>query len=158
MIIQRTVFAPALPAEPVIETVDIANADFSSWNGNVPSGWTLDSTSQVHHMQNYPSQGGNVVMLTADNRLRQTVTVTAGRSYRFSIHAGPMYSGGGTRSRITVGFDGVDDNWAFNVAGGFTEYAHVFSFPKDTAETELTIQCNVDEDLFIGGIAMRLEP
>ena len=119
----------------VIETVDILNADFESWNGRTLNDW---QTSGVVD-QTYGHTGYSAILQQYAS-ISQTCEITGGHQYELSAWLkGVIY---GANFEVSVSFDhGAGHQFEGIVENNWGEQKWRFYVPEDA--TEVTIRFTV---------------
>ena len=103
-------------ALPCAAWAQVANGDFETWSGGLPSDWTtIDSGIGVSQTSSVTYQGNSAAAVAVNTGtqgstdLRQTVSVTAGSSYDFSVWV--YHTEGAVKARLYVdGYQGYSNN------------------------------------------------
>lgn len=100
-----------------LHTVDaqVTNGSFENWTGNTPDGWTtVDSGISLSENTAITKEGSSsarIIVTTgsqSDTDLRQTINVTSGQNYTFSVWV--YHTEGGVRARLYVdGYQNYSD-------------------------------------------------
>ena len=132
MMIQETYYLKPL----VIETVDILNADFESWNGQTLNDWQI--SGRVVQTSGHTGHGA---ILYQNASISQTCKITGGHEYELSAWLrGVRYV---ANFEVSVSFDhgaghqfdGIVENswsqskWRFTVPEDATEVTFLFAVP-----------------------------
>lgn len=112
----------------VIETVDILNADFESWNGPALNDW--QTSGQVDQVSGHTGFG---VILYQDASISQTCKITGGHRYELSAWLkGVMY---GANFEVSVSFDhGAGHQFDGTSWNSWSESKWRFTVPEDATE------------------------
>ncbi|UAA38450.1 endonuclease [Paraneptunicella aestuarii] len=86
----------------------VSNGDFENWSGSTPTGWTtIDSGISVAQSTTYSYTGSSSAKITvntgtqASTDFRQTINVTSGQTYDFSVRI--YHTEGNVQARLYVG-------------------------------------------------------
>ncbi|HSG50774.1 MAG TPA: carbohydrate binding domain-containing protein, partial [Rheinheimera sp.] len=109
---------------------DVENGSFEQWSGNTPAGWSLiDSGIALTPASNIVKNGTKSAAIsvnTADQAatdFRQTVSVTAGQSYSFSVAV--YHTEGNVKARLYVnGYQGYSNE---NLTGQWQTLSHSYT-------------------------------
>ncbi|UII31137.1 endonuclease [Fulvivirga ulvae] len=93
----------------------VANGSFESWTGNAPDSWTtIDNGISLSESTSVKKEGSSSASITVntstqgDTDLRQTINVTSGQNYTFSVWV--YHTEGGMRARLYVdGYQNYSD-------------------------------------------------
>lgn len=124
MMIQETYYLK--PA--AIETVDILNADFESWNGQ-----TLNDWQTYWRVGQKSGHTGFGVILYQDATISQTCKITGGHRYELSVWAKGATNG--LHFSVSVSFDdGSRQQFDGNADNAWSELTWQFTVPEDATE------------------------
>lgn len=141
MNIKPTILCAALLASSVANAT-ISNGGFENWTNGAPDSWTtVDSGITVSETTNYVENGTsaaqvNVTTTTqASTDLRQTVSVTSGETYAFSVWV--YHTEGAVKARLYVdGYQGYSDE---SSVGEWQELSYNYT-ASSTAEIEVGLR------------------
>lgn len=141
MNIKPTILCAALLASSVANAT-ISNGNFENWTNGAPDSWTtVDSGITVSETTNYVENGTsaaqvNVTTTTqASTDLRQTVSVTSGETYAFSVWV--YHTEGAVQARLYVdGYQGYSDE---SSVGEWQELSYNYT-ASSTAEIEVGLR------------------
>lgn len=119
----------------VIETVDILNADFESWNGTTLNDW--ETSGNVHKRDGH---SGSSVMLYRNASISQTCKISGGHQYKLTAWLKGTTSYTSTLINVSISFDRGNrvefkgsgkntwaaSNWRFMVPDDATEATFLF--------------------------------
>ena len=101
---------------PAIAMGQVSNGDFETWTSGAPNSWsTIDSGISVAENSVYSFSGSKSAAVTVNTTtqgstdFRQTINVTAGQNYEFSVRL--YHTEGAVKARLYVdGYQGYSDN------------------------------------------------
>lgn len=121
---------------PAIAVGQVTNGDFETWTSGSPSAWTtIDAGISVAESSAYAFSGNTSAAIAVNTGsqsstdFRQTVSVTAGENYAFSVRV--YHTEGAVKARLFVdGYQGYSDN---TVTGSWQQltYSYTASATKD---------------------------
>ncbi|WP_308367187.1 MULTISPECIES: endonuclease [unclassified Microbulbifer] len=109
---------------------DVANGDFENWTGGNPDGWTtIDSGISVNQSTSVVYGGNSSAAITvktgeqSSTDFRQTVSVTAGQTYDFSVWV--RHTEGHVSARLYV--NGYRDYTNYSLTGQWQQLSYSFT-------------------------------
>ncbi|WP_412724358.1 endonuclease [Alteromonas sp. D210916BOD_24] len=120
---------------PAIAMGQVANGDFETWTSGSPDAWTsIDTGISVAENTAYSFSGNSSAAITVNTGtqgstdFRQSVSVTAGENYEFSVRV--YHTEGAVKARLYVdGYQGYSDN---TVTGSWQQITYSYTASSST--------------------------
>ena len=148
MIIQETYYLKP----DVIETVNILNGDFESWNDSTLNDWETSGT-----VMQRDGHTGSGVMLYRNGSISQTCKISGGHQYRLTAWLEGTTSYTSTLINVSISFD-HGDRVKFNGSGKNTWAASGWTFrvPDDATEATFLFEEAMYSQAFIDDVSCVL--